>query len=398
MVVAAVANHGQTASVYDNSTSGFTSEQQEFFRSVRQLAKRLAKDLRRRDRESIFDAEGWRLCAELGIQGLPIPEEYGGHGQSFTTSLAVLQALGEACPDNGLLFSLNAQIWSVQMPLLHFGTEEQRRRYLPAMCQGTLIGAHAMVEPDAGSDAMSLRTRAILDGDSYLLRGSKIFVTNGPLADFAVVFATVRPELKSLGVTAFLVDRDMPGVRFGPDVEKMGMRTSPLGELFLDDVRVPIGQRLGPEGGGLRTFQRAMEYERAFIFAAHLGAMRRLYGRCREYARTRQQFGQPISKFPAVADRLIKMRMDIDLADLLLRRVAEVKDAGGEAPMQAAMAKLFISEAWVQGSLDAIQIFGAYGYTTEYEVEREHRDAVASRLYSGTSEIQRKVIAHCLGL
>lgn len=374
-------------------------ERIEMCQSVRRFAEqRLGRDLIRRDREGIFDSDGWRLCAEIGIQGLPVPVEYGGQQQDFATTLAVLETLGEACADNGLLFSINAQIWSVEMPILHFGSEEQRRRYLPGLCDGSRIGAHAMTEPTSGSDAMALRTRAVRDGDHYVLNGSKTFVTNGPVADFAVVFANLRPELGALGITAFLVDRGTPGLSFGSSIDKMGMRTSPFGELALDDARLHRSQRLGPEGGGLRIFQRSMEYERAFIFASHLGAMRRLYNRALEHARNREQFGQPIGKFPAVADRLISMRMDLELGELLLSKIATIKDAGGEAPMEAAMAKLFISEAYVRASLDAVQIFGGYGYCTDFEVEREHRDAVASRIYSGTSDIQRKVIAHYLGL
>jgi hypothetical protein len=214
----------------------------------------------------------------------------------------------------------------------------------------------------------------------------------------ALVFANARPELKSMGITAFLVDRDTPGVTFGPPIEKMGLRTSPMGEIVLEDARLPGSARLGSEGLGLRLFQHSMEYERAFIFASHLGVMRRLFQRCFDHARTRRQFGQAIGRFPAVADRLVNMRTDLETCGLLLRHIAEVKDAGGDAGMQAAMAKLVISEAYVRATLDAIQIFGGYGYTVEYGVEREHRDAVASRLYSGTSEIQRKLIAGYLGL
>jgi hypothetical protein len=376
-----------------------TPDQQVLCSAVREFAAAsLNADLIRRDRQAEFNRQGWRQCADLGIQGLPIPETYGGQAHDFVTTLAVLETLGEACADNGLVFSLNAQIWSVQMPILHFGSEAQKQRYLPPLCAGTLIGVHGMTEPDSGSDALALRTRAVRDGEHYVLTGTKTLATNGPVADLALVFANVRPEMKSLGVTAFLVDRDTPGVSFGPPIEKMGLRTSPMGEIVITEARVPVSARLGPEGGGMRMFQSSMEYERAFIFASHLGAMRRLCQRCAAHARTRRQFGQAIGKFSAVADRLVRMHTDIVLGSLLLGDIARRKDGGGEAPMEAAMAKLVISEAYVRATLDAIQIFGGYGYTVEYEVEREHRDAVASRLYSGTSEIQRKLIAHYLDL
>lgn len=376
-----------------------TPEQQEICGVIRDFAReRLGRDMERRDRDAVFDRDGWSACAEFGIQGLPIPTVHGGQGQNFVTTLAALETLGEACLDNGLVFSLNAQIWSVQMPILHYGSEEQKRRFLPKLCDGQMIGVHGMSEPDSGSDALAMHTRAVRDGDGYVINGTKTFSTNGPVGDVAIIFANVRPELKSLGLTAFLIERGTRGVTFGDPIAKMGLRTSPMGEIVLEDVRVPMAARLGPEGAGLRLFQHSMEFERAFIFASHLGIMRRIYGRCFEHARTRRQFGQPIAKFPAVADRLVDMQIGHETGALLLRRIAEIKDSGGEAGMQAAMAKLVISEAYVRATLDAIQIFGGYGYTVEYGLEREHRDAIASRLYSGTSEIQRKLIAGYLGL
>jgi alkylation response protein AidB-like acyl-CoA dehydrogenase len=376
-----------------------TPDQEALCRAVQEFAhSRLSGDMIRRDRDAVFDHEGFRACAEMGIQGLPLPQDLGGQGQDFTTSLLVLQALGEACTDNGLVFSISAQTWSVAMPILQFGTKEQKKRYLPGLNCGALIGAHGMTEPDSGSDALALSTRAVRDGDHYVLHGTKTFCTNGPIGDFALVFANARPELKAMGITAFLVDRETPGVTFGPPIEKMGLRTSPMGEIVMEEAHVPISARLGGEGSGMMLFQSSMEYERAFIFASHLGAMRRLYARCSEHAKTRHQFRQPIAKFPAVFERLVSMWTDVELGDLLLRKIAWAKDRGAEVPMEAAMAKLFVSEAYVRATLDAIQIFGGYGYTVEYEVEREHRDAIASRIYSGTSEIQRKLIAHYLGL
>jgi alkylation response protein AidB-like acyl-CoA dehydrogenase len=376
-----------------------TEEQRQLADAVRAFAEaRLNQDLIRRDREGSFSREGWEACAEMGLQGLHVPEKWGGQGQDLVTTALVCEAFGEACRDNGLVFSLNAQIWSVEMPILHFGTDEQKERYLRGMVEGRRIGAHGMTEPDSGSDALALRTRARRDGDAYVLSGTKTFITNGPVADFAIVFANVRPELRALGITAFLVDRDMPGVHFGPPIEKMGLRTSPIGEIVLDEVRVPAGQRLGREGAGMVLFQESMEYERALIFASHLGAMNRIYQRCRAHARERRQFGQPIAKFTPVADKLVRMRTEIELARLLLYKIAWAKDRGAKAPMEAAMAKLFISEAHLQAALDAIQIFGGYGFTVEYEIEREQRDAVGGRIYSGTSEIQRKLIASYMDL
>lgn len=378
---------------------GFSPEQLEFRQATLEFARKsLQDDLPAREKRGEFSRALWRACGEFGIQGLPFPEQYGGGGQDILTTILAMEALGEGCADNGLLFGLAAQMWSVQMPIWRHGTEAQRERWLPALCRGELIGAHGMSEPDSGSDALAMRARAVKDGEHYVLNGTKTFITNGPVADFAIVFANVRPELKALGITAFLIDRDMPGVSFGPKIEKMGLRTSPMGEIILDNVRIPASQRLAREGAGMQLFNASMEYERAFIFASHLGAMRRIYERCRRHARERKQFGQSISKFTPVADKLIQMRMDIELAQLLLHKIAWAKDHGQEMPMEAAMAKLFISEAQVRASLDAIQIFGGYGFTVEYEMEREHRDAIGGRLYSGTSEIQRKLIGSYLGL
>lgn len=376
-----------------------SDEQRELADAVRAFAEgELNDDLIARDRAGEFSRAGWQACARMGIQGLHVPEAWGGQGQSLLTTALVCEALGRGCRDNGLTFSLNAQIWSVEMPILHFGSDEQKERYLRPMVEGTRIGAHGMSEPDSGSDALALRTRARRDGDGYVLSGSKTLITNAPVADFAIIFANVRPEMRAMGITAFLVDRDTPGVDFSAPIEKMGLRTSPLGEIALDEVRIPASQRLGREGAGMLLFQESMEYERALIFASHLGAMQRIYERCRIHARERKQFGQSISKFAGVSDRLVRMRMDLELGRLLLHKIAVAKDQGSKAPMESAMAKLFISEAYLAAALDAIQIFGGYGYTVEYELEREQRDAVGSRIYSGTSDIQRKLIASYLDL
>jgi alkylation response protein AidB-like acyl-CoA dehydrogenase len=300
-----------------------------------------------------------------------------------------MEALGYGCRDNGLVFSLNAQMWSFELPLVHFGTEEQKQRYLPRICRGEMIGAHAVTEPDYGSDAMSMASRYRKDGNEYVLNGTKTFVTNGPVCDVVIAFATLDPKFRAAGISAFLIERDAPGITFSRPIPKMGLRTSPMGEVILEDCRIPVGNRLGGEGTGFAVFNSAMEWERACIFASHLGSMQHVLDETIEYAKSRVQFGQPISQFSAVADKIVDMKVAIEAARLLLYRVGAIKDAGGSAVLEAAMAKLFISEAHVRQSLDAIQIHGGYGYTTEYEIERELRVAIAGRIYSGTSEIQR---------
>jgi alkylation response protein AidB-like acyl-CoA dehydrogenase len=375
-----------------------TDEQRALADAVERFGRELSAGIAQRDRHATFDRERWRRCGAFGLLGLPVPEAYGGSGQSLTTTILAMEALGRGCRDNGLVFSLNAQLWAVEMPLLRFGLEPLRRRLLPGLCAGELVGAHAMTEPGSGSDAMALTTRAVRDGDDYVLDGAKTFVTNGPVADVAIVFATVDRSARAAGVTAFLVERGAPGLSFSEPISKMGLRTSPMGELVLEGCRVPAGNRLGAEGAGSAVFAAAMEWERACIFAAHLGAMDRLLADTIAYARTRRQFGKPISSFPPIADAIVDAKVAIEAGRLLLYRVGARKDAGKDASLDASMAKLFVSEAHVRQALSAIQIHGGYGYATETGIERELRDAIPGTIYSGTSELQRRLVARLMGL
>lgn len=366
--------------------------------AVQRFGRTLNEDLAARDASGTFPRELYRRCGEFGIQGLPIPEAYGGSGQDLMTSLQAMEALGYACRDNGLVFSLNAQMWAVQLPLVRFGTEEQKRRFLPGLCRGEQVAAHAISEPGSGSDVMAMRTRATRDGDHYVLNGSKTFVTNGPAADLVLAFATVNPSAGVAGITGFLIERGTPGLTLTAPIPKMGLRTSPMGEVILEDCLVPAANRLGAEGAGASVFSAAMEWERACIFASHLGAMQRLFEETVEYAKSRKQFGEPISHFSPIADRIVQMKIDLEVGRMLLYRVAEARDRGENTVLLAAIAKLFVSEAHVRQALAALQIHGGYGYTTELGVERELRDALPGTLYSGTSEMQRKIIARLLGL
>ncbi|MGC4113934.1 MAG: acyl-CoA dehydrogenase family protein [Myxococcales bacterium] len=375
-----------------------SEEQRSLIQAVRRFGASLTGALVERDAQAIFDREAWRRCGEFGIQGMPVPRDFGGGGYDLTTTLLAMEALGYACEDNGLVFSLNAQMWAVQLPLVRFGTDEQKRRFLPALCSGEAVAAHAISEPDSGSDAFALRTTATRDGEAYVLDGTKTFVTNAPVADLVLVFATVAPAARAAGVTAFLVERGTPGLTLSAAIPKMGLRTSPMGEVALQGCRVPASQRLGAEGAGAAVFSSAMEWERSCIFASRLGAMERLFERTVAYARERRQFGAPIARHDRVADKLVEMKVALEAGRLLLYRVAARKDAGRDAVLDAAIAKLFVSEAHVKAALDAIQVHGGYGYTTEFQIERELRDAVPETLYSGTSEMQRKIIARLLGL
>lgn len=358
----------------------------------------LNDDIAEHDREGRLSVRGWQACARFGIPGLPIPASYGGAGASMQATLASLEGLGIGSADNGLLFALNAQMWSLELPLLKFGTALQKQRYLPRLCDGTIKGGHAMTEPDSGSDAFSLRTRAEMRGDHYVLNGRKVFITNAPVADVVLVFATLDPQLGLGGITAFLVDRDSAGFHLERELDMMGLRTAPMGEFVLEDCVVPDSQRLGKEGGGAAIFNVAMEYERAGILAANVGGMQRELSRCVEFAKVRHQFGQAIGRFSSVSSKLADMQVRLSASRALLRQMGELIDSGKPAAMEASVTKLFISEAWVQSSMDAQQVYGAYGYARENGIEREVRDALAARIFSGTSDMQRVIIARWLGL
>jgi alkylation response protein AidB-like acyl-CoA dehydrogenase len=243
-----------------------------------------------------------------------------------------------------------------------------------------------------------MRTRAERRGDEYVLNGTKMFVTNAPVCHLIVAYATIDPALGPMGITAFILERDTPGVTITRPLDKMGLRTSPMAEVVFDDCRIPVANRLGREGRGIEVFECSMEWERGCILASCLGVMRRQLERCIQHARTRKQFGKPIGKFQAVAGRIVDMKVRLEACRPLVYRIGALKTQGSAAFAEAAIAKLFVSECFVKSSLDAVQVFGGYGYMTEQEIERELRDAVGSTLYSGTSEIQRNIIATSLGL
>lgn len=375
------------------------TQQQELQRAAIEFARtKLGGSRVRADRDETFDRQGWQACAGFGVLGMAIPEQYGGLGLGLSTLLAVMEGLGYGTRDQGLLFSLNAHLWTNSIPILTYGTEDQRRRYLPGLSDGTLIGANGASEPEAGSDIFSMRTRAVRDGNHYVLTGAKTFVTNAPVADLFVTYATVDPRLGATGITAFIIDRDTPGMTISRPLDKMGLRTSPMAELLFEDCRVPAGNRLGREGRGVQVFECSMEWERGCILATCLGVMRRQLEACIAHARSRKQFGRRIGKFQSVANRIVDMKVRLETCRPLVYRIGWLKDRNRPVMQEAAVAKLHVSECFVKSSLDAIQTFGGYGYMTEQEIERDLRDAVGSTIYSGTNEIQRNIIATSLGL
>lgn len=378
---------------------GWSEEQRRHRDAVVEFARsELNDDVVRRDAEETFSTESWKRCADFGIQGLPVPHEYGGSAADPLTLVSTLESLGYGCTDNGLLFALGAQMWSAQAPLVRFGSEEQKEQYLPGLCDGSLVGIQAMTEPDSGSDAFALATSARRSGDRYVLDGSKIFITHAPLADVIVVFATTDPSKGFAGVSAFVVDRSTPGLQVGPPLAKMGLRTVPMSEVTFSGCEIPLDNLLGRQGAGLAIFNHSMEWERSYILAASVGTMQRQLDRAVARARDRRQFGQPIGRFQAVSHRIVDIQLRVKTARLMLYELAWLRSQNRPTAMESAMVKLWLSECFLQSSLDTLFVHGGYGYLTEYGLERDVRDAVAGCIYSGTSDIQRNIIASRLGL
>ncbi len=366
---------------------------------VRFAQAELNQDVVERDRRAEFHRDLWEKCAAMGILGLPVPEAYGGMGMDALTTATSLEALGYGCRDGGLVFSICAHILACVVPIWKHASEEQKQHYLPKLCDGSMIAVNAMTEPATGSDAFAMSSRAVSVDGGFKITGTKTFSSNGPVADLALVYALTDAE-KGFhgGVSAFLVEKGVEGFTVGQTFEKMGLRTSSIGELIFDDVGVPDSAMVGGEGGGGIIFAESMTWERVCLVAAHVGTMQRLLEQVIEYARTRKQFGQSIGKFQAVSHKIVDIKVRLEAARLLTYRSAWLLDQGMDANMDASITKLFASEALVKTALETVQVFGGYGFMVEYEVERALRDSIASTVYSGTSEMQREIIARWLGL
>ena len=377
-----------------------TDEQRMLRESIVKFAQReLNHDVIERDRAQLFSPAAWKKCAEIGIQGLPVPEEEGGSGADPLSCAIALEALGYGCRDGGLVFSLCAHLLACVVPVWKHGSEAQRRRYLKGLCDGSLVGSHAITEPESGSDTFAMRMRAEREGNGWRLSGTKTFISNGPVADVAVVFAlTDASKGFHGGVTAFLVHRGVPGFSSGQKFDKMGLRTSPVGELVFDNAHISDDEVLGPVGGGASVFTTAMDWERALLVAAHVGTIERLLETSVDYARSRTQFGQPIGKFQAIAHKIADMKVQLEAARLMTYRTAWRLGRTRSISLDASMTKLFVSESLVKAALDAVQVHGGYGFMVEYDVERALRDAIGSTIYSGSSEMQRNIISRWLGL
>jgi alkylation response protein AidB-like acyl-CoA dehydrogenase len=345
-----------------------------------------------------FTSEEWKLCAGLGLLGLSMPKEYGGKGCGFLATARAAEAFGRGAPDMGLVFAALAHLFACAMPIAEHGDEELRREMLPRLSSGEWVGANAITEEGAGSDATGLAARAVRTGEEYVLTGDKCFVSNGPVADVFVVYAVTQPELGYLGVSAFVLERGTPGLTVGEPFAKLGLDRCPASTLRLDRCAVPARRRLGGEGQGAAIFQDAMRWERTCLFAAYIGRLERLTELSVNHARTRIQFGRPIGSNQAVSHRLARMRLRLDTARMLLWRACWLLDQKNPARAEVAMAKLFISEATAESAMDAVRIFGGEGIRSDRGIERELRDAIPSLIFSGTSEMQLELIARELGL
>jgi L-prolyl-PCP dehydrogenase len=359
---------------------------------------RLSPGARQRDAEGRFDRELWNEAAEFGLAGLPIPEAWGGSGLDAVDTMQVIEALGKGCEDGGLVFSLCAHMFASAVPLWRSKAAAHHDRYLRDIATGKLICANGTTEPGAGSDVYAMKSSARRVGDEYVLDGEKCFITNAPIADLFLIYATTAPERGFLGVSAFLLARDTPGLRVVPEHEKTGLRTSPWGTVYLEECKVPESARVGPEGAGAMLFSESMIWERGCLFAYYVGAMDRVLARCVEHVRTRVQFKQRIGAFQSVSNRIVDMKLRLETSRLLLYRAGELHRAGKRCDEAVALSKLWISEAAVQTGLDAIQIFGASGMVPDTGIDALLRDAVPSRIFSGSSEIQRSIIARTMGL
>ena len=370
----------------------FNEDQSAVIEAVKEFCdEELAPKAQETDEAGCWPAGNVRKLAELDLMGIPVPEEYGGLGMDFLTWTAVGEELSRACTTTGAVYG--AHVLCVY-PIMLFGTDEQKKKYLPPLAKGQAIGAFGLTEPGAGSDAGSVSTKAEKDGDHYILNGTKIFITNGGEAETYVIIANVDPSKGTRGMTAFIVEKGTPGFEFGKNEKKMAYPSLPNRELIFTDCRVPKENLLGRERGGFLVAMRTLGVGRIGMAIGAVGLARAALEAAIPYAKQREQFGKPISSFQAIQFMLADMATEIDAARLLTWRSAWLKDLGKPFEREAAMAKLYASETAMRVTTKAVQIFGGYGYTKDFPVERYMREAKLFEIVEGTSEIQRLVIAN----
>jgi L-prolyl-PCP dehydrogenase len=376
-----------------------TPAQRERIDTVLRFARtRLSPGARLREASGTFDRKLWDECADFGLAGLPIPEAWGGSGLDAVDTMLVIEALGKACDDGGLVFSLCAHMFASAIPIWRSGAAELHARYLRDVAAGKLLCANGTTEPEAGSDIHAMKATARRDGSDYLLDGTKCFITNAPVADLFLIYAKTDPTAGFMGISAFLIPRETKGLRVVPEHHKTGLATSPWGTIYLEDCRISADACMGPEGAGAALFGESMIWERCCLFAYYVGAMDRALDRAVEHARDRSQFGHRLGSYQSIQNRIVDMKLRLETSRLLLYRAGELHRQGKRCDEAVAMCKLWISESAVQSGLDLIQIFGGTGVVTETGVDALLRDAIPARIFSGTSEMQRLIIARMLGL
>ncbi len=372
-----------------------TEEQATLQKIFREFAqKEIAPKAAHYDETEEFPWENIHKMAELGLLGMPIPEEFGGSGTDTMSYIVAIEEIAKACAATGAIMAVHTS--TGVMPIYLFGTEEQKKKYVPDLAMGKKIGAFALTEAGAGSDAAQVATTAVLDGDEYVLNGSKCFITNGGEADVYTILASTDKSKGTKGITAFIVEKGTPGFTFGKKEHKLGIRASATRELIFQDCRIPKENLLGKVGEGFKNAMIVISGARIGISAQAVGIAQAAYEAAMEYAKVRVQFGKPIAKQQVISFMLADMAIKIEAARQLVYHAAMMKDAGKPFDKEAAMAKTFSSDTAVQITLDAIQILGGYGYTREYPVERLLRDAKITQIYEGTNQIQRLVISRSI--
>ncbi len=370
-------------------------DEQLIMQTVRDFAReRVAPRAAEIDRTGAFPHDLVKQMGELGLMGVCLPEEYGGAGQSYVLFAMIVEELCKACASTGLIMDVNISLCAE--PILLFGGEEQKHRFLTPLATGEKLGALAITEPEAGSDAAGIKTTAARQGDSYILNGGKIFITNGGVADTYVCTAVTDREKRHKGITDFIVEKGMPGLSFGAPLHKMGINGSATTEVFFDNVRVPVANRLGAEGMGFKITMDTLDGGRVGIAAQAVGIAQSALDDALAYIEQRKQFGKKISEFQAIQFMVADMATEIEAARLLTLQAAALRDKNIPCARESAMAKLFAGDVAVKVATDALQLFGGYGYIKEYPAERHLRDAKITQIYEGTQQIQRMVIARTI--
>ncbi|WP_164667551.1 acyl-CoA dehydrogenase [Virgibacillus doumboii] len=372
-----------------------TDEQEMLRKMVRDFAKKdVEPTAAERDEEERFDRGIFDKMAELGLTGIPWPEEYGGIGSDFVSYVIAVEELSRVCASTGV--TLSAHLSLASWPIYKYGNEEQKKTFLYRLATGEALGAYALSEPGSGSDAAGMKTVAKKDGDDYILNGNKVWITNGGVADIYIVFAMTNPEAKHKGISAFIVEKDMDGFSTGKKEKKLGIRSSPTTELIFENCRVPKENLLGEEGDGFKIAMTTLDGGRNGIAAQALGIAQGALDAAVDYAKEREQFGKPIAANQGISFKLADMATEVEASRLLTYQAAWLESEGQPYGKASAMSKLFAGDAAMRTTTEAVQVFGGYGYTKDYPVERYMRDAKITQIYEGTNEIQRLVIGRML--